>query len=192
MPHHWPTRSWSATGESATSATFSGFAQVNGSSTLQSFTVHVTDVTEPGIGHDTFSITLSGGYSASGILTRGNIQIRLLEASPRARALKVRLPVETEPDSTVTPSRNLTFRPPATEIAVRDHRQEPPSRSDDRKGCRVSQITECGGVDKSQIIVLRPDRQNSHRLHFRSRSETQRSAHVKKSRVFRPLVDDHA
>lgn len=60
---------------------------MNGSSTLQSFTVHVTDVTEPGIGHDTFSITLSGGYSASGILTRGNIQIRLLEASPRARAL---------------------------------------------------------------------------------------------------------
>ena len=60
--------------DSATSALITGTARVNYDST-QTFTVHVEDNGEPGIGRDTFSIVLSGGYTASGTLIAGNIQI---------------------------------------------------------------------------------------------------------------------
>lgn len=53
---------------------FSETATVNGIR-LDSFTVEVVDNGEPGRGADTFSITLGSGYSASGVLTGGNIQI---------------------------------------------------------------------------------------------------------------------
>jgi len=61
-----------------TSRRISGTAEVNGVS--GSYTVDVTDAGEPGR-DDTFSITLSNGYSASGKLAGGNIQ---LHAKPDA------------------------------------------------------------------------------------------------------------
>jgi hypothetical protein len=60
---------------SPTSATIEGTATVNHADPPQTFVVEVTDNDEPGRGSDTFSIILSGGYSASGTLTGGNIQI---------------------------------------------------------------------------------------------------------------------
>lgn len=60
--------------ESPTSAVFTGTARVSGAPD-QTFTVEITDLAEPGAGADTFSIILSGGYSESGTLTGGNIQI---------------------------------------------------------------------------------------------------------------------
>lgn len=40
-----------------------------------SFTVEVDDLAEPGMGHDQFKISWSGGYSAGGVLSGGNVQI---------------------------------------------------------------------------------------------------------------------
>jgi hypothetical protein len=61
-----------------TTRTFNGQAEVNGVSGY-SFTVTATDNGEPGIGHDYFSITLTGPnsyyYSASGTLAGGNIEL---------------------------------------------------------------------------------------------------------------------
>jgi len=54
--------------------TFSGPGTVNGQSV--NFTVNACDNAEPGNGSDTFGIQLSNGYSASGILAGGNIQLR--------------------------------------------------------------------------------------------------------------------
>ncbi len=56
-----------------TSRRISGTAEVNGVSGI-GYTVDVTDAGEPGR-DDTFSITLSNGYSASGKLAGGNIQL---------------------------------------------------------------------------------------------------------------------
>lgn len=55
------------------SATITGIGSVNGSET--SFTITVQDNAEPGAGQDTFSIQLGTGYSKSGVLQGGNIQI---------------------------------------------------------------------------------------------------------------------
>jgi hypothetical protein len=54
--------------------TFSGDAEINGQPGF-TYTVTVQDNGEPGAGQDTFSIQLSNGYSASGILGGGNIEI---------------------------------------------------------------------------------------------------------------------
>jgi hypothetical protein len=59
--------------QSGTSATFSGNATVNGTATT--YRVRVTDNGEPGAALDTFTITTLSGYSATGVLTQGNIQI---------------------------------------------------------------------------------------------------------------------
>lgn len=56
-----------------TSRRISGTAEVNGVGGF-TYTVDVTDAGEPGR-NDTFSITLSNGYSASGMLAGGNIQL---------------------------------------------------------------------------------------------------------------------
>jgi len=61
-------------GGSGTTRTFSGDAEINGQAGF-TYTVTVQDNAEPGAGQDTFSIQLSNGYSASGILGGGNIQI---------------------------------------------------------------------------------------------------------------------
>jgi hypothetical protein len=59
--------------QSGTSATFSGNATVNGTPTT--YRIKVSDNGEPGTGLDTFTITTLSGYSATGVLTQGNIQI---------------------------------------------------------------------------------------------------------------------
>ncbi len=56
--------------------TFSGQATINGESGF-TFTVTVTDNGEPGRGADTFSIEISNGYTASGVLAGGNIQLHI-------------------------------------------------------------------------------------------------------------------
>jgi len=61
-------------GGSGNTRTFSGDAEVNGQAGF-TYTVTVQDNGEPGAGHDTFSIQLSNGYGASGILGGGNIEI---------------------------------------------------------------------------------------------------------------------
>jgi Bacterial Ig-like domain (group 1) len=43
--------------------------------TPTTYVIHVVDNDEPGRGHDTFSISTTSGYSASGTLTSGNIQV---------------------------------------------------------------------------------------------------------------------
>jgi len=58
--------------ESGDHVTFSGNALVNGASTA--YRIDVTDNAEPGTGADTFAIR-AGGYTTSGTLTQGNIQI---------------------------------------------------------------------------------------------------------------------
>ncbi|HEV2138813.1 MAG TPA: choice-of-anchor P family protein [Nitrososphaerales archaeon] len=62
--------SYSGTGNTRT---FSGQATVNGVS--MTYTIIATDNGEPGAGNDYFSISLSNGYSASGTLSGGNIEI---------------------------------------------------------------------------------------------------------------------
>jgi len=57
-----------------TTRTFSGDATINGAAGY-TFSVTASDVAEPGRGADTFSISLSNGYSASGTLAGGNIQL---------------------------------------------------------------------------------------------------------------------
>ena len=59
---------------SGNTRTFSGDAQINGVSGY-TFTVTATDNGNPGAGKDTFSIHLSNGYSASGVLAGGNIKL---------------------------------------------------------------------------------------------------------------------
>jgi hypothetical protein len=59
--------------QAGTSATFSGSATVNGTATT--YRIKVADNGEPGAGLDTFTITTMSGYSATGVLTQGNIQI---------------------------------------------------------------------------------------------------------------------
>jgi len=61
-------------GGSGNTRTFSGGAEINGQPGF-TYTITVQDNGEPGAGHDTFSIQLSNGYSASGILGGGNIEI---------------------------------------------------------------------------------------------------------------------
>jgi hypothetical protein len=57
-----------------THATFSGNATQNGVPTT--YTIQIDDLSESGTGKDTFSITTGAGYSRSGVLTSGNIQIQ--------------------------------------------------------------------------------------------------------------------
>lgn len=59
--------------QSANRAIFSGDGTINGQPTR--YTIDLTDNGEPGIGKDTFSITTTSGFSASGTLTQGNIQV---------------------------------------------------------------------------------------------------------------------
>jgi hypothetical protein len=56
-----------------THATLFGNATVNGASTT--YRIDVDDLAEPGRGADTFRIQTASGYTAGGVLTRGNIQI---------------------------------------------------------------------------------------------------------------------
>ena len=58
----------------ANQRTFSGDARINGISGY-TYTVCATDIGEPGAGNDLFNMTLSTGYSASGTLGGGNIEI---------------------------------------------------------------------------------------------------------------------
>jgi hypothetical protein len=59
---------------SGNTATFGGTASINGKGSY-SFTVTVQDYGEPAAGHDTFSISLSNGYTDHGTLSGGNINI---------------------------------------------------------------------------------------------------------------------
>jgi hypothetical protein len=59
--------------QSSNEATIFGDATVDGVATT--YRIHVVDNGEPGRGFDTFSITTASGYSASGTLTGGNIQV---------------------------------------------------------------------------------------------------------------------
>ena len=54
--------------------TFAGDATIDGQSGF-TYTVTVTDNGDPGKGNDTFSIKLSNGYSANGVLAGGNIKL---------------------------------------------------------------------------------------------------------------------
>jgi hypothetical protein len=58
---------------SGNEATIYGNATDNGTATT--YVMKARDVADPGKGADTFSITTAGGYSASGTLTAGNIQV---------------------------------------------------------------------------------------------------------------------
>lgn len=57
-----------------THATFAGTATINGVPTT--YTIEIDDISESGPGQDRFSITTGAGYSRSGVLTSGNVQIR--------------------------------------------------------------------------------------------------------------------
>jgi hypothetical protein len=59
--------------QTATHATFTGHATVNGVATT--YRITIDDNNEPGAGTDRFTITTASGYSASGVLTQGNIQV---------------------------------------------------------------------------------------------------------------------
>lgn len=54
-------------------ATFFGNATVNGAATT--YRIDVDDLGEPGQGADTYKVVTGSGYSASGVLTQGNIKI---------------------------------------------------------------------------------------------------------------------
>ena len=56
-----------------TGATFFGNATVNGTAT--NYRIDVDDLREPGAGNDAFTIRTENGYTAGGILSRGNVQI---------------------------------------------------------------------------------------------------------------------
>jgi hypothetical protein len=56
-----------------TSRRIEGDCEINGAA--GTYTVDVSDMGEPGKGMDTFSLRLSGGYTASGNLSGGNIQL---------------------------------------------------------------------------------------------------------------------
>jgi len=59
--------------QTATHANFTGNATVNGVNTT--YRISVDDNAEPGTGNDAFTITTTSGYTASGFLTQGNIQV---------------------------------------------------------------------------------------------------------------------
>jgi hypothetical protein len=59
--------------ETGNKATFFGDATMNGAATT--YRIDVQDNAEPGAGADTFSIQTASGYTASGTLVHGNIQI---------------------------------------------------------------------------------------------------------------------
>ena len=59
--------------QTATHASFGGDATVNGVPTT--YQIGVDDNAEPGTGADTFTITTASGYTATGVLTQGNIQV---------------------------------------------------------------------------------------------------------------------
>jgi hypothetical protein len=59
--------------QAGTHATFGGNATVNGIETT--YHILVDDEAESGAGADHFTITTTSGYSASGLLTQGNIQV---------------------------------------------------------------------------------------------------------------------
>lgn len=61
-------------GGSGNTRTFSGDAMINGVSGY-TFTVTATDNGDPGKGNDIFSLKLSNGYNASGVLAGGNIKL---------------------------------------------------------------------------------------------------------------------
>ena len=71
---HVQSTSITSYGGSGNTRTFSGSATINGQSGY-TFTVTATDNGNPGAGKDTFSIQLSNGYKASGVLGGGNIQL---------------------------------------------------------------------------------------------------------------------
>jgi hypothetical protein len=76
--HSLSIESFGLVGETASCVTFSGSARVNNVDGY-SFTVNqACDNGEPGVGHDTFDISVSGpgvAYSRSGTLTGGNLQL---------------------------------------------------------------------------------------------------------------------
>ena len=59
--------------QSGNQATIYGHATQDGTPTT--YVIHVVDNGESGRGQDTFSIKTASGYSASGTLTAGNIQV---------------------------------------------------------------------------------------------------------------------
>ena len=59
-----------------TSRRIEGTAELNGAPGF-TYTVDVADNGEPGVGSDTFALQLSNGYSASGVLGGGNIQLHM-------------------------------------------------------------------------------------------------------------------
>lgn len=59
--------------QTATKATFRGTAEVNG--VMTTYRIVVEDGAESGAGVDRFSITTDSGYTASGLLTAGNVQV---------------------------------------------------------------------------------------------------------------------
>jgi hypothetical protein len=59
---------------SGTHATFAGEATVN--SVATTYRIDVDDLGEPGTGRDIFKIQTDAGYTATGVLTAGNIQTR--------------------------------------------------------------------------------------------------------------------
>ena len=59
--------------QTATHATFVGDARVNG--VTMGYRIDVDDLGEPGAGSDTFEIQTENGFTASGVLAGGNVQI---------------------------------------------------------------------------------------------------------------------
>jgi len=59
--------------QTASTASFSGNAEINGQPTT--YRIDIQDNAESGIGADTFTITTVSGYGATGVLTQGNIQV---------------------------------------------------------------------------------------------------------------------
>lgn len=59
-----------------TSRHIEGTAEVNGAPGF-TYSADVADNGEPGVGRDTFALTVSNSYSASGVLAGGNIQLHL-------------------------------------------------------------------------------------------------------------------
>ena len=59
--------------QGASHTTFFGDATVNGVATT--YRIDVNDYAEPGAGSDTFKLVTASGYTASGVLTGGNIQV---------------------------------------------------------------------------------------------------------------------
>jgi hypothetical protein len=59
--------------QTPTHASFGGNAKVNG--VMTTYRITIDDKGEPGAGIDTFTISTTSGYTATGVLTEGNIQI---------------------------------------------------------------------------------------------------------------------